>query len=102
MEPYEEVEAINDTPTIDRSDRRAPRISQRIPLQVALKYRGQDMVCNVNTVNFSRTGLRVQGPRLHWEPGQPVIALPNKSPIPTGYCRVVWVSGHEAGLEFVN
>ena len=102
MEPFEEVEEINDTPNIDRPDRRAPRTSRRIPLQVALKYRGQDMVYNVNTVNFSKTGLRVQAPRLHWEPGQPVIALPNKSSIPTGYCRVVWVNEDEAGLKFIN
>ena len=102
MEPFEEVEEVNGTPTIDRPDRRTPRTSRRISLQVALKCRGQDMVYNVNTVNFSKTGLRVQARRLPWEPGQPVIALPNKSSIPDGYCRVVWVSEHEAGLEFIN
>ena len=102
MEPSEGVEEINDTPAIDRPDRRAPRTPRRISLQVALKSRGQDLIYNVNTVNFSKTGLRVQARRLPWEPGQPVIALPSKSSIPTGYCRVVWVNEDEAGLEFIN
>ena len=102
MEPTEQVEDLNDTPIVDRPDLRAPRTSRRITLQVALKSHGQDFTYNVNTVNFSKTGLRVQGPRLPWEPGQPVIALPNKSSIPTGYCRVVWVTESEAGLEFIN
>lgn len=102
MEPFDQVEEIQVAPPIGRPDRRAPRVARRISLQVALKYRGQDLTYNVNTVNFSRTGLRVKAPRLPWEPGQPVIALPNKSSVPTGYCRVVWVNDREAGLEFVN
>jgi hypothetical protein len=102
MEPTEQVEEVRETPAMGRPAGRAPRTSRRISLQVALKYRGQDFIYNVNTVNFSKTGLRVKAHRLPWEPGQPVIALPNKSSIPHGYCRVVWVSEHEAGLEFIN
>ncbi|MBI4167068.1 MAG: PilZ domain-containing protein [Acidobacteria bacterium] len=102
MEPSEQVEEIDESSTVDRSDRRTPRTPRRIPLKVALKYRGQDFIYNVNTVDFSKTGLRVQAPRVPWQPGQPVIALPSKSAIPHGYCRVVWVSEREAGLEFVN
>ncbi len=81
--------------------RRSPRTSRRIPIQVALKYQGQDKVCFVNTVHFSRTGLRVQS-GLTLEPGQALVALPGRSGGPHGYCRVVWTNGRDTGLEFVN
>jgi len=81
--------------------RRSPRTSQSIPLKVAFRQRGEDKVSVVNTVNFSRTGLRVQS-KLTLEPGQALMALPGKDRIPSGYCRVVWVSGNEAGLEFIH
>jgi hypothetical protein len=84
-----------------QTDRRAKRISRRASVRLALKVRGEDFVYNVNTVNFSKTGLRVQT-RMPLEPGQPVVALPNKSGTPTGYCRVVWMDGREAGLQLVH
>jgi hypothetical protein len=40
--------------------------------------------------------------RLPLEPGHPVLTLPNTSNIPSGYCRVIWNSGNEAGLEYIN
>ncbi len=101
MEPLEEIERERVIPPPGQCDRRAPRFSRRVCIQIALKHLGEDYVYNVNTVNFSRTGLRVLA-RLPLEPGQPVIALTNKGNIPSGYCRVVWNSGVEAGLEFVH
>lgn len=86
---------------LDHVHRRSPRTSRRIPIQVALKYQGQDKVCYVNTVNFSKTGLRVQS-NLSLEPGQALVALPGRSGAPHGYYRVVWTDGRDAGLEFVN
>lgn len=81
--------------------RRATRVSRRVPVRLALKVRGQDFIYNVNTVNFSKTGLRVQS-RVPLETGQPVVALPNKSGTPAGYCQVVWMDGKEAGLKLVH
>lgn len=102
MEPYnEQMEEVPATSGTGQIDRRAPRFSRRVSIQLALRVRGEDYTYNVNTVNFSRAGLRVLA-RLPLEPGQPVIALPNKNNIPSGYCRVIWINGFEAGLEFVN
>jgi len=81
--------------------RRATRISRRVSVRLALKVGGQDIIYNVNTINFSKTGLRVQT-RVPLETGQPVVALPNKRGTPTGYCRVVWMDGGEAGLQLVH
>jgi hypothetical protein len=68
---------------------------------VAVKYQGEDVVRTVNTVDFSKHGLRVQT-NLVLQPGQAVYAMPTKGKLPSGYCRVIWTTGREAGLEFVN
>jgi len=81
--------------------RRSRRTTRRIPIHVAVKQQGQDVVRTVNTVNFSKHGLRVQT-TLGLQPGQAVYAMPTKTNTPSGYCRVVWASEQEAGLEFVN
>ena len=81
--------------------RRSQRTARRIPIHVAVKYQGRDLVRTVNTVNFSKHGLRVQT-NLVLQPGQAVYAMPTKTNTPSGYCRVVWASEQEAGLEFVN
>jgi hypothetical protein len=81
--------------------RRSQRTARRIPIHVAVKQQGQDVVRTVNTVNFSKHGLRVET-RLALRPGQAVYAMPTKANTPSGYCRVVWASEREAGLEFVN
>jgi len=101
MEPFDHAEEVKAGPPVERHDPRAPRFPRRVSIQITLRFRGEDYTYNVNTVNFSRTGIRVLA-RLPLEPGQPVLALPNTSNIPSGYCRVIWNSGHEAGLEFVN
>ena len=91
----------NEVPKPNEVVRRATRISRRVSVQLALKVRGEDYIYNVNTVNFSKTGLRVQT-RVLLELGQPVVALPSKGGAPTGYCRVVWTDGREAGLQLVH
>jgi hypothetical protein len=101
MNPLEEIDRGQAVPIPRGEARRAPRVSRRVCIQIALKHQGEDFVYNVNTVNFSRTGLRVIG-RLPLEPGQPVIAFPNKGNIPSGYCRVIWTNGSETGLAYVN
>jgi hypothetical protein len=101
MEPFDRVKEGQAASPIDRNDRRAPRFPRRVSIQIALRVRGEDYTYNVNTVNFSRTGVRVLA-RLPLEPGHPVLTLPNTSNIPSGYCRVIWNSGNEAGLELVH
>jgi hypothetical protein len=101
MEPYDPIEEVRAVPPVDRAERRAARFPRRVSIQIALRFRGEDYTYNVNTVNFSRNGLRVLA-RLPLQPGQPVLTMPNASNIPYGYCRVIWNNGHEAGLEFVN
>ena len=81
--------------------RRSPRTSQRLPLHLAVKFEGQDVVSLVNTVNYSKHGMRVQT-NLPLRPGQAVYALPAKAKLPSGYCRVVWANEAEAGLELVH
>ena len=101
MEPFDRDKEVRAVSPVDRNDRRTPRFPRRVSIQIALRVRGEDYTYNVNTVNFSRNGLRVLA-RLPLEPGQPVIAMPNNRNIPAGYCRVIWNSGNEAGLEYVN
>jgi len=80
---------------------RAPRVSRRISVRLALKVRGENHFYNVNTVNFSKTGLRVQT-RMPLEPGQLAVALPSKGGTPAGYCRVIWMDGKDAGLQLIH
>ena len=80
---------------------RAPRVSRRVSVRLALKVRGEDVVYHVNTVNFSKSGLRVQT-RVPLEPGQPVVAFPSKGGTPAGYCRVVWMKAGDAGLQLIH
>jgi hypothetical protein len=101
MEPSDQVEDVQIAPAVERVDRGAPRFPRRVSIQVALRFQGEDYTYNVNTVNVSRTGLRVLA-KLPLHPGQPVLTLPNNANIPSGYCRVIWNNGHEAGLQYVN
>lgn len=95
------INGANVDPGITHVNRKSPRTARRVAIQLAFKQQGEDKISFFNTVNYSKTGLRVQC-RLALEPGQAIVALPNKSSLPHGYCRVVWTTGHEAGLEFVN
>jgi hypothetical protein len=81
--------------------RRSPRTARRVPVTVAVRNQGQDVVRTVNTVNISKHGLRVQT-KLVLRPGQAVYALPTQGKLPSGYGRVIWARDHEAGLEFLN
>ena len=81
--------------------RRSTRTARRVPINMAVKNQGRDLVRTVNTVNISKHGLRVQT-NLVLHPGQAVYAMPTKANTPSGYCRVVWASEREAGLEFMN
>ncbi len=101
MEPIERAEELEVVPPSEKIPRGAPRFARRVSIQVALRFQGEDYTYNVNTVNISRTGLRVIA-RLPLHPGQPVLTLPNNCNVPSGYCRVIWNNGHEAGLEYVN
>ena len=101
MGPAESTKEISMDSGLTHVNRRSPRTARRVSIQLALRMRGEDKICYANTVNYSKTGLRVQ-PQVALEPGQALVTLPNRSSVPHGYCRVVWSTGQEAGLEFVN
>jgi len=81
--------------------RRSERTARRVPIHLAVKDQGQNLLRTATTVNISKHGLRVQT-NLMLHPGQAVYALPTAGKTPSGYCRVIWVNGQEAGLEVVN
>jgi hypothetical protein len=81
--------------------RRSQRTADKIPIHVAVKVQGQDLLQTVNTLDVSKHGLRVQT-NLALQPRQVVYVLSNGDKSPSGYCRVVWTTQQEAGLELVN
>jgi len=81
--------------------RRFERVAKRTAVSLVVKNQGNETTLMASTVNISPYGLRVQ-PRRSLQQGQAVYALPGREKTPTGYCRVVWVTQAEAGLEFLN
>jgi DnaJ-class molecular chaperone len=94
-----ECSIMGDSPGL--TPRRSQRTAGKIPIRVAVKYQGQDLLRTVNTVNISKHGLRVQT-NFALQPRQAVYVLSTGGKTPSGYTRVVWASQQEAGLEFAN
>jgi hypothetical protein len=89
-----------DTPS-NPVPRRSERVAKRTAVSLVVKNQGYETTLMASTVNISAHGLRVQ-PRRSLQQGQAVYALPGREKTPTGYCRVVWITQAEAGLEFLN
>lgn len=85
----------------DLIPRRSERVTKRLPVSLVVKNQGNETTLMASTVNVSPHGLRVQ-PRRSLQPRQAVYALPGRGVTPSGYCRVVWVTQAEAGLEFLD
>lgn len=81
--------------------RRFERVAKRTAVSLVVKNQGSETTLSASTVNVSAQGLRVQ-PRRSLQQGQAVYALAGRGGTPAGYCRVVWVTQAEAGLEFLN
>ena len=81
--------------------RRSARTSKRIPVSLVVKYQGNENTIVASTINISAHGLRIQ-PRRSLHQGQVVYALGGPATLRARYCRVVWISQAEAGLEFLN
>ncbi|MBZ5516592.1 MAG: PilZ domain-containing protein [Acidobacteriia bacterium] len=66
-----------------------------------MKNQGNESTIVASTVNISAHGLCIQ-PRRSFQPGQIAYVLPGPATARACYCRVVWTSQTEAGLEFLN